>query len=77
VIDGVERGEVLLVTRDGRAVAELRPVRAPGVPRDLLIKRARTLPPVDPDQLRADLGAAIDLNIRPGLDLVGGDSPTG
>lgn len=60
VIDRVGRGEVLLVTRDGRPVAELRPVRARGVPRHLLVERARNLPPVDPADLRADLDAAID-----------------
>ena len=60
VIDRVGRGEVLLVTRDGRPVAELRPVRTRGVPRDLLVERARNLPPVDPADLRADLDAAID-----------------
>jgi prevent-host-death family protein len=59
VIDRVEQGEMLLVTRDGRPVAELRPVRARGVPRDLLVSRARNLPPVEPDRLRADLDAAI------------------
>ena len=60
VIDRVERGEVLLVTRDGRPVAELRPLRARGVPRQLLIEGARNLPAVDPDHLRADLDAGVD-----------------
>lgn len=60
VVNRVERGEVLVVTRDGRPVAELRPVRARGVPRDLLIERARTLPPVDPVGMRADLDTAVD-----------------
>jgi len=63
VIDRVEQGEMLLVTRDGRPVAELRPVRARGVSRDLLVSRARNLPPVEPDRLRADLDAAIDPDI--------------
>ncbi len=63
VIDRVEQGEMLLVTRDGRPVAELRPVRARGMPRDLLVSRARNLPPVEPDRLRADLDAAIDPDI--------------
>lgn len=31
-----------------------------GVPRELLIERARNLPHVDPDGLRADLDAAVD-----------------
>lgn len=60
VIDRVEHGEVLVVTRDGRPVAELRPLRARGVPRPLLIERARNLPAVDPEHLRADLDAAVD-----------------
>lgn len=63
VIDRVQAGEALLVTRDGRPVAELRPVRARGVPRDLLIARARALPPVDPDALRADLDSAVDPHV--------------
>jgi prevent-host-death family protein len=64
VIDRVQQGEVLLVRRDGRPVAELRPVRARGVPRDLLVSRARNRPPVNPDCLRADL----DSVIAPDLD---------
>lgn len=64
VIDRVEGGEVLVITRDGRPVAELRPLRARGVPKHLLMDRARTLPPVDPRHLRADLDSAID----PALD---------
>jgi prevent-host-death family protein len=47
VLDRVERGERLVVTRDGRAVAEL-------------IERRKRLPRVDPDALRADVDAVID-----------------
>jgi prevent-host-death family protein len=47
VLDRVERGERLVVTRDGRAVAEL-------------IERRKRLPRVDPDALRADIDAVID-----------------
>ncbi|HEY6648946.1 MAG TPA: hypothetical protein VI217_17835 [Mycobacterium sp.] len=43
----MERGERLVVTRDGRAVAEL-------------IERRKRLPRVDPDALRADVDAVID-----------------
>ncbi len=60
VIDRVEHGETLVVTRDGRPVAELRPFRARGVPRDLLVERARYLPPVDHERFRADVDAFID-----------------
>ncbi len=60
VLDRVERGERLIVTRDGRAVAELRPVpsRSPGAAE--LIGRRKRLPPVDPDALRRDIDAVLD-----------------
>lgn len=65
VIDRVERGETLVVTRDGRPVAELRPLRPRGIHRDELLRRWKHLPPVDVDQFRADIDAVID----PYLDL--------
>jgi len=60
VLDRVERGERVVVTRDGRAVAELRPLPrcSPG-PAELIERRKR-LPRVDPDALRADIDAVID-----------------
>ena len=44
VLDRVERGERVVVTRDGRAVAELRPLprRSPG-PAELIERRKRCL----------------------------------
>ena len=60
VLSRVERGEELIVTRDGEPVARLVPLpRKPLSARELL-DRARTLPPVDHDALRADLDAVID-----------------
>ena len=60
VIKRVERGEQLTVTRAGRPVAELRPVRPVGRSREQLINCRRTLPVVDPIALRADIDAIID-----------------
>lgn len=60
VIDRVERGETLVVTRDGRPVAELRPLHGRGIHRDELLRRWRHVPHVDPEQFRADLDAVID-----------------
>lgn len=62
VIDRVERGEEITVTRDGRVVAELRAVRRP-LSADALVSRYRNLPELDPDRLRRDLDEIID----PGL----------
>lgn len=60
VIDRVERGERLIVTRDGRQVAELRPLDQHPVTAGVLIERWSRLPRFDPDALRQDLDRAID-----------------
>lgn len=60
VLDRVARGEALIVTRDGREVAELRPrARRSPAPADLVARR-RHLPKVDPDALRRDLDTVLD-----------------
>jgi len=60
VVNRVERGEHVIVTRSGRPVAELRPLRPAGLSRDQLIERRRRLPTVDAAELRADVDALID-----------------
>ncbi|HEU4674282.1 MAG TPA: type II toxin-antitoxin system prevent-host-death family antitoxin [Candidatus Limnocylindrales bacterium] len=60
VVDRVAAGERLTVTRDGRPVAELRPVRAPGLTADQLLARWRRLPRVDPQELRRDIDSVLD-----------------
>jgi prevent-host-death family protein len=63
VLYRVEHGETVVVTRDGRPVAELRPLpRLSAGPAELIARR-RHLPAVDPAALRADLDAFIE----PGL----------
>ncbi|MEB3981512.1 type II toxin-antitoxin system prevent-host-death family antitoxin [Mycobacterium sp. 663a-19] len=63
VLDRVERGERLIVTRDGRAVAELRPVPSRSAGPAELIERRKRLPPVDPDVLRRDIDVALDTSL--------------
>lgn len=63
VLYRVEHGETLVVTKDGRPVAELRPLPRRSASPTELIARRRHIPPVDPAALRADLDALID----PGL----------
>ncbi len=63
VLDRVARGEVLVVTRDGTEVAELRPrTRRSPSPADLIARR-RHLPSVDPDALRRDLDSVLDATL--------------
>lgn len=60
VVDRVERGETVVVTRSGRPVAELRPLRSLGLSRDVLIARWKKLPALDPRRLRADIDSVVD-----------------
>lgn len=60
VVDRVLAGETLVVTRSGRAVAELRPVVSPGLDREELLARWRALPAIDPQAFRRDLDGLLD-----------------
>ena len=60
MLDRVERGDRVIVTRDGRAVAELRPLPRRSARPVELIERRKGLPRVDPDVLRRDIDAVID-----------------
>jgi prevent-host-death family protein len=60
VIDRVVRGERLTVTRSGKPVAELIPVRRGSIAVGELLARWRRLPPVDPVALRRDLDEALN-----------------
>ena len=60
VIDRVEHGERLTVTRDGREVAELRPLQPRPLKAGVLIERWSRLPALDADALRRDLDRTID-----------------
>lgn len=63
VVDRVQAGERLTITRDGRPVAQL--VALPRQPMSLddIIRRRAKLPDVEPVALRRDIDALID----PGL----------
>jgi len=63
VLDRVERGESMTVTRDGRAVAELRPLSRRPLRADALLDRWRRLIPADVARLKADIDAAMDSSL--------------
>ena len=62
VVDRALAGEKITITRRGRAVAELRPLRPP-LSAESLIGRWRGLPPVDPAALRADIDSVVDTRL--------------
>lgn len=63
VVDRVQRGEHLTVTRSGRPVARLVPVPRPALPAAVLLERWQHLPPVDPDRLRRDVDEVLDASL--------------
>lgn len=60
ILDRVEGGEAMTVTRDGRPIAELRPLARRPLQASLLLARWRSLPAVDPVKLRADIDDLLD-----------------
>ena len=60
VVDLVAAGRAVTVTRDGRPVAELRPLRSQGLPAAVLLERWRHVPVVDARRLRRDIDRVID-----------------
>jgi prevent-host-death family protein len=60
VLRRVERGEHIVVTRDGAPVAELRPLPRSSAGPAELIRRRKNLPRVNPDVLRRDIDNLID-----------------
>ena len=60
VIDRVARGERLTITRSGKPVAELLPLRPMPLRATALVERRRKLPVIDPDVLRDDVDDVVD-----------------
>lgn len=63
VVDRVVGGETLVITRSGKPVAELRPVRPPALEAGTLLARWSHVPHVDPAALRHDLDSVLDASL--------------
>ncbi len=63
VVDRVAAGERLTVTRDGRPVAELRPLRSTPLSAAVLLRRWRRLAVVDVERLRRDVDVVVDARL--------------
>jgi prevent-host-death family protein len=63
VLDRVARGEALTVTRDGHAIAELRPLSRRPLRASALLGRWRRLAHVDAVRLKADIDRALDSSL--------------
>lgn len=63
VVDAVAGGSTVTVTRDGRPVAELRPLSRTPLSAAALVERARHLPVVDAAAWRADVDDVLDTRL--------------
>lgn len=63
MIDRVAAGERLTVTRNGRAVAELRPLSRATVRAEVLKQRWARLPTLDADAFRRDVDRVLDASL--------------
>jgi prevent-host-death family protein len=63
VLARVAAGESIVITRDGRPVAQLSPLARPRLSAEVLIERFRKLPPMDPARLRKDIDSVIDQSL--------------
>lgn len=62
IVDRAASGERITITRSGRPVAELLPLR-PALSAEALVSRRRRLPSIDPTALRADLDRLLDSSL--------------
>ena len=63
VLERVLAGERVTVTRDGKPVAELRPLPGTRLSAHALVERFRRLPPIDPTRFRDDVDRVVDQEI--------------
>ncbi|HXD54023.1 MAG TPA: type II toxin-antitoxin system prevent-host-death family antitoxin [Solirubrobacteraceae bacterium] len=63
VVDRAARGELITITRSGRAVAELRALAKPPLPAASLLHRWQALPAMEPVALRRDVDRLLDAGL--------------
>jgi len=69
IMDAVEHGEKFIVTRSGRPIGELIPLRPRRwVTREQFAETSKNAPAIDVDRFRADLDEAIDWELRDPYD---------
>ena len=63
VVERVEHGEAVRITRDGRPVAELRPLENARLTLPVVLERFRSLPRMNPATFRRAIDAVIDSSL--------------
>jgi prevent-host-death family protein len=63
VVDRAARGEPITITRSGKPIAELRPLRREPLSAEELIARRKNAPHADYPEMREELDAIIDQSL--------------
>ena len=63
ILDRVEGGESMTITRDGAPVALLTPLPNPRLSAAALLDRWKNVPVIDGDRLREDIAEILDLDL--------------
>ncbi len=63
ILDRVEGGESMTITRDGTPVALLSPLPTPRLSAAALLERWKNVPVINGDQLREDIAEVMDLDL--------------
>jgi len=63
ILDRVEGGESMTITRDGTPVARLSPLPTPRLSASALVERWKNVPVINADELREDIGEVLDLDL--------------
>jgi antitoxin (DNA-binding transcriptional repressor) of toxin-antitoxin stability system len=65
IMRGLDQGEEFIVTRNGIAVGELRPLRPRYLERGQLIEAFRSAPALDAQRFRKDVDRVLDQAVEP------------
>ena len=63
ILDRVEGGESMTITRDGKPIAQLTPLPTPRLSAAALLEKWRNVPRIDGAELRDDIARVLDLDI--------------
>lgn len=63
ILDRVEGGESMTITRDGKPIAHLTPLPTPRLSAAALLEKWRNVPNIDGAALRDDIARILDLGI--------------
>ena len=69
ILNQVEGGETMTITRDGSPVALLTPFPQPRLSATALLENWKNVPRIDADSLRRDIDQALDTTLDSNLDM--------